>query len=89
MERCSASALGSASPWIAVNTSPHRERIVLERLQRQALTACCPMIRKQRSHARRVATALRPLFPVLLHVMHRGIEVRLGGDIATPASGSL
>lgn len=68
MERCSASALGSALPWIAVNTNPHREHIVLEHLQRQALTAYCPMIRKHRSHARRVETVLRPLFPGYLFV---------------------
>jgi hypothetical protein len=36
-----------ALPWIAVNTNPHREPIVLEHLQRQALAAYCPTIRKQ------------------------------------------
>jgi hypothetical protein len=38
MEGLSASASGSGWPWIAVNTNPHREHIVLEHLQRQALT---------------------------------------------------
>jgi transcriptional antiterminator RfaH len=64
----SASASDSSWPWIAVNTNPHREHIVLEHLQRQALTAYCPMIRKHRSHARRVETVLRPLFPGYLFV---------------------
>ncbi len=58
----------STWPWITVNTNPHRERIVLEHLQRQAVTANCPMLRKQRSHARRVETVLRPLFPGYLFV---------------------
>lgn len=68
MERCRATASGSAWPWIAVNTNPHREHIVLEHLHRQALTAYCPMIRKHRSHARRVEMVLRPLFPGYLFV---------------------
>jgi transcriptional antiterminator RfaH len=68
VERCSASALSSGSPWIAVNTNPHREHIVLAHLKQQALTAYCPMIRRQRSHARRVEAVLRPLFPGYLFV---------------------
>lgn len=64
MEGCSA----STGPWIVVNTNPHRERMVLDNLHRQALTAYCPMIRRQRSHARRVETVLRPLFPSYLFV---------------------
>lgn len=61
---------GSAStgPWIVINTNPHRERMVLQNLQRQALNAYCPMVRKHRSHARRVETVLRPLFPSYLFV---------------------
>jgi transcriptional antiterminator RfaH len=57
-----------AASWIAVNTNPHRERLVIENLQRQGLKAYCPMIRKPRSHARRVETVLRPLFPGYLFV---------------------
>jgi len=58
----------STGPWIVVNTNPHRERLVLENLRRQALNAYCPMVRKQRSHARRIETVLRPLFPSYLFV---------------------
>jgi transcriptional antiterminator RfaH len=65
MERCDDASRG---PWIAVNTNPHRERMVLENLQRQGLTAYCPMMRRTRSHARRVETVLRPLFPGYLFV---------------------
>lgn len=69
---CGASIMegGSAStgPWIVINTNPHRERMVLQNLQRQALNAYCPMVRKHRSHARRVETVLRPLFPSYLFV---------------------
>jgi transcriptional antiterminator RfaH len=68
VEGCSASASGPNWPWIAVNTNPHREHIVLEHLHRQALTAYCPMLRRQRSHARRIETVLRPLFPGYLFV---------------------
>jgi transcriptional antiterminator RfaH len=57
-----------AASWIAVNTNPHRERLVLDNLQRQGLNAYCPMIRKPRSHARRVEIVLRPLFPGYLFV---------------------
>jgi hypothetical protein len=35
--------LGSPLPSIAVNANPHREHVVLEPLQRQALTAFRPM----------------------------------------------
>jgi transcriptional antiterminator RfaH len=68
VEGCSAPASEATWPWIAVNTNPHREHIVLEHLHRQALTTYCPMIRKHRSHARRVETVLRPLFPGYLFV---------------------
>ncbi len=64
MEVCRA----STDPWIVINTNPHRERLVLENLQRQALNAYCPMIRRHRSHARRVESVLRPLFPGYLFV---------------------
>jgi transcriptional antiterminator RfaH len=64
MEGCNA----STDPWIVVNTNPHRERLVLENLQRRALNAYCPMIRRHRSHARRVESVLRPLFPGYLFV---------------------
>ena len=49
MEGCRA----STDPWIVVNTNPRRERLVLDNLQRQALNAYCPMIRRHRSHAHR------------------------------------
>ena len=58
----------TASPWVVVNTQPHRERIALENLERQEFDAYCPMIRKRRSHARRVESVLRPLFPNYLFV---------------------
>src|SRR5262245_28326019 len=64
MERCDT----SAASWIAVNTNPHRERMVLENLRRQGLDAYCPMLRRQRSHARRVEMVLRPLFSGYLFV---------------------
>lgn len=53
----------SEEPWIVVNTRPHAEPTALENLQRQAFETYCPMLRKRRSHARRVDMVLRPLFP--------------------------
>jgi transcriptional antiterminator RfaH len=58
----------AATPWIVINTHPHREHIALENLQRQEFDAYCPMMRKRRSHARRVETVLRPMFPSYLFV---------------------
>src|SRR5215831_10786228 len=60
--------VGSAAQWIVVNTHAHREHIALDNLQRQAHHTYCPMIRKRRSHARRVEAVLRPLFPNYLFV---------------------
>jgi transcriptional antiterminator RfaH len=54
---------GREQPWIVVNTKPSAEHTALENLQRQAFEAYCPMLRKRRSHARRVDMVLRPLFP--------------------------
>lgn len=54
--------------WIVVNTQPHRERVAQENLSRQDFVVYCPMIRKRCSHARKVETVLRPLFPSYLFV---------------------
>jgi transcriptional antiterminator RfaH len=54
--------------WIAINTHPHREHIALENLRRQQFEAYCPMLRRRRSHARRVDVVLRPLFPSYMFV---------------------
>jgi transcriptional antiterminator RfaH len=59
---------GSTGPWIVVNTLAHREHLVLENLRRQQFDAYCPFLRMRRSHARRVDTVLRPLFPNYLFV---------------------
>lgn len=54
--------------WIVVNTHAHREHVAIENLQRQQFEAYCPMIVRRRSHARRLSTVLRPLFPGYLFV---------------------
>lgn len=59
---------GSVAPWIAVNTHPHRETVAVENLLRQKFDTYCPVVRKRRSHARRLETVLRPLFPCYLFV---------------------
>jgi transcriptional antiterminator RfaH len=55
--------LGLRSGWAVVNTQPHKERVALENLERQGYRAYCPVVRRSRSHARRVEQVLRPLFP--------------------------
>jgi len=54
---------GKSSGWAVLNTHPHREHIALTHLERQDFFAYCPMIRRRRSHARRVTDVLRPMFP--------------------------
>jgi transcriptional antiterminator RfaH len=57
-----------AAPWAVVNTHPHREETALENLKRQGFIAYCPMLRRRRSHGRRITPVLRPLFPSYLFV---------------------
>jgi len=54
--------------WAVVNTQPHRERMALENLVRQAFKAYCPLVRRRIRHARRAHDVLRPLFPSYLFV---------------------
>jgi transcriptional antiterminator RfaH len=49
-------------PWAVVYTQPHAELLALKNLERQHYVTYCPMIRRRRSHARRVSQVLRPLF---------------------------
>ena len=55
--------LSKARGWAVVNTHPHREHIALQHLERQDYFAYCPLVRRRRSHARRVSDVLRPMFP--------------------------
>jgi hypothetical protein len=56
------------APWAVINTHPHREEMALENLMRQGFIAYCPMLRRRRSHGRRITPVLRPLFPSYLFV---------------------
>jgi transcriptional antiterminator RfaH len=60
--------LGEPATWAVVNSHPHKERIALENLERQEFQTYCPLVRRRRSHARRVSDVLRPLFPGYLFV---------------------
>jgi len=60
--------LGEPASWAVVSTHPHKERFALENLERQDFRPYCPLIRRRRSHARRVSDVLRPLFPGYLFV---------------------
>ena len=57
-----------AAWWAAVNTQPHREQVAHANLERQGFVTYCPVVRRRRSHARRVDEVLRPLFPGYLFV---------------------
>lgn len=57
-----------AARWIVATTHPHSEAIAREHLDRQGFAVYCPMLRKRRSHARRVDTVLRPMFPGYIFV---------------------
>jgi transcriptional antiterminator RfaH len=61
--RCDSALSGCVDPWVVVRTRPHAEQTALENLKRQTFETYCPMLRKRRSHARRVEIVLRPLFP--------------------------
>jgi transcriptional antiterminator RfaH len=58
----------SAAAWMAVSTHPHREHFALENLERQGFIVYCPVVRRRRSHARRMDVVKRPLFPGYLFV---------------------
>lgn len=54
--------------WVVVSTHSHRENIAIENLSRQGFESYCPMIKRRHSHARRITTVARPLFPSYLFV---------------------
>ena len=49
--------------WYAVHTRPQAELKAFENLRRQGYRAYLPRYRTRTTHARRVQTVLRPLFP--------------------------
>lgn len=49
--------------WAVINTHPHKERLALDNLKRQAFETYCPMLRATVRHARRTSVVLRPMFP--------------------------
>jgi transcription elongation factor/antiterminator RfaH len=57
-----------ARDWAVVNTQPHREPVARDHLRRQGFEVYCPLMRRRRTHARRVENVLRPLFPGYLFV---------------------
>lgn len=54
--------------WYVVQTQPNAEQRALTNLERQGYSAYLPRITRQRRHARKVETVLRPLFPRYLFV---------------------
>ncbi len=56
------------SSWCVVNTLPNQELRAEANLLRQGFRAWLPLTRRVRRHARRVHTALAPLFPGYLFV---------------------
>lgn len=64
--------------WVAVCTQPNREALAIDNLRRQGYETYCPMLMKQRRHARKVETVKRPLFPgyvfVSLDMLAQGVR---------------
>ena len=54
--------------WYVVATNSHGELHAQTNLIRQGYTVFVPLIKKNRRHARRVDTVLRPLFPGYLFI---------------------
>ena len=54
--------------WYVVHTQAQGESRALLNLERQGFEAWLPLMRRQRRHARRIDTVLRPLFPRYLFV---------------------
>ena len=54
--------------FAVVNTQPHKERAVIDNLGRQGYEGYCPKIVRRVSHARKISSVLRPLFPGYLFV---------------------
>lgn len=56
------------SHWLVVNTHAHREKLVLENLDRQNFGTYCPLVRKQLRARGSRREVLRPLFPSYVFV---------------------
>ncbi len=54
--------------WLVASCHVNQEGVALRNLARQHYDAYCPMLLKQRSHARRVEQVRRPLFPGYLFI---------------------
>lgn len=54
--------------WFAVYAKPNAELSAVTNLKRQGFDVYCPRFRKQRRHAGRVETVIRPLFPRYLFI---------------------
>lgn len=58
----------STSHWITIYTKPKQEGIAMTNIIRQGYDVYCPMVMRRVSHARKVQTVLRPLFPNYIFV---------------------
>lgn len=73
------------SRWLVATTHANSEATARTNLERQGYSVYLPMIRKRRSHARKVEMVLRPLFPgyifidlALRHGQWRPIQSTVG-----------
>ena len=79
----------AATPWVVVNTQPHREQVAVENLARQAFDCYCPMIMKRVRQARKHHDVLRPLFSSYLFVQVNPRETRWRPILSTMGVRSL
>jgi transcriptional antiterminator RfaH len=80
---------GDGLRWIVINTHPHQEQLAVTNLRRQSFSPYCPMLRKRRSHARRIEHVLRPLFPGYLFVGIDAVSTRWRPMLSTVGVRSL
>jgi transcriptional antiterminator RfaH len=60
--------MSDAARWYVVHTQPNGEGRAVANLLRQGFSAYLPRYRRNRSHARRIESVVRPLFPRYLFV---------------------
>jgi transcriptional antiterminator RfaH len=61
--------MNATGRWYVVQTHPHAESRAMEQLRQQGFVTYLPKLLKQRRHARKVETVIRPLFPRYLFVL--------------------
>ena len=62
------SLVSEQSPWLAVNTHPHREAVAIENLKRQGFVTYCPQVLREGRQGRHRVAVRKSLFPSYVFV---------------------